>query len=85
MLLMCPGMEPGTDEGPGTTLSRSFSAFKRSTSSCGEGRGYRAEPVAMDPDQEPSSSLSTPSTRKTDPGLVRQGSQPTPSPVPWSH
>lgn len=36
----CPGVEP--DEGPGATFSRSFSAFSRSTSSCGENRRGRA-------------------------------------------
>lgn len=43
ILVTCPGMEPGTDEGPGATLSRSFSAFRRSTSSCGESRVERPE------------------------------------------
>lgn len=36
MLVMWPGMDPGTAEGPGATLSRSFSAFRRSTSSWGK-------------------------------------------------
>lgn len=36
MLVTWPGTEPGTAEGPGATLSRSFSAFRRSTSSWGE-------------------------------------------------
>ena len=33
---ICPGAEPA--EGPGATFSRSFSAFSRSTSNCGENR-----------------------------------------------
>lgn len=35
VLVTWPGTEPGTAEGPGATLSRSFSAFSRSTSSWG--------------------------------------------------
>lgn len=39
VLVMWPGMDPGTAEGPGATLSRSFSAFRRSTSSWGRSAG----------------------------------------------
>lgn len=35
----CPGVEP--EEGPGATFSRSFSAFSKSTSNCGQKRQGR--------------------------------------------
>lgn len=48
----CPGAEPAA--GPGATFSRSFSAFSRSTSSCGDNRwegqrGAGARPGALEP------------------------------------
>lgn len=41
VLVMWPGTEPGTAEGPGATFSLSFSAFRRSTSSWWRSRDSR--------------------------------------------